>query len=104
KEMLQTYAPSAAPLATTNGPWARGEALQLAAAAGAALVGLGAVQLHPTGFVDPREPGAGTKFLAPEKLRGVGGLLLDDQGRRFVDELARRDAVVSALSALPDRT
>jgi hypothetical protein len=25
------------------------------------------------GFVDPRDPGAGTKFLAPEKLRGVVG-------------------------------
>ncbi|GLC76713.1 hypothetical protein PLESTF_001821300 [Pleodorina starrii] len=103
KALLKTVAPEAADLATTNGPWARGESLDLAAAAGAALVGLQDVQVHPTGFVDPKDPGAGTKFLAPEKLRGVGGLLLDLEGSRFVDELARRDVVAGAMMGLPGR-
>lgn len=31
------------------------------------------------------------QFLAPEKLRGVGGILLNAEGRRFVDELTTRD-------------
>ncbi|GLC61935.1 hypothetical protein PLESTB_001821200 [Pleodorina starrii] len=86
KALLKTVAPEAADLATTNGPWARGESLDLAAAAGAALVGLQDVQ-----------------FLAPEKLRGVGGLLLDLEGSRFVDELARRDVVAGAMMGLPGR-
>ncbi|EFJ49944.1 hypothetical protein VOLCADRAFT_116982 [Volvox carteri f. nagariensis] len=103
KELIRSVAPEAADLATTNGPWARGESLSLAAAAGAALVGLEDVQVHPTGFVDPREPEAGTKFLAPEKLRGVGALLLDSQANRFVDELARRDVVAAAMMQLPGR-
>jgi hypothetical protein len=34
------------------------------------------------------------QFLAPEKLRGVGGILLRKQdGRRLVNELATRDVV-----------
>jgi FAD binding domain len=45
------------------------------------------VQVHPTGLVDPKEPDAKVKFLAAEALRGVGGLLLDNQGQRFADEL-----------------
>jgi len=35
--------------------------------------------------------------LAPEKLRGVGGILLDNHGRRFVNELATRDIVATAI-------
>ncbi|KAG2431337.1 hypothetical protein HYH02_013327 [Chlamydomonas schloesseri] len=105
RELLKRYAPQAADLATTNGPWAAGDALQLAEEAGAALVGLEDVQVHPTGFVDPADPESGTKFLAPEKLRGVGGLLLaPGTAARFTNELGRRDAVAAAVSALPGRT
>ena len=45
--------------------------------------------------MDPANPGAGTKFLAPEKLRGMGAVLLDARGQRFVDELTTRDKVAS---------
>lgn len=51
------------------------------------------VQVHPTGLVGPNEPEAKVKFLAAEALRGVGGLLLDNEGQRFVDELQHRDFV-----------
>ena len=44
-------------------------------------------------MVDPKDPEALTKFLAPEKLRGVGGVLLSPEGRRYVNELATRDVV-----------
>lgn len=53
-----------------------------------------------SGFVDPSDPTAKTRFLAPEKLRGVGGILLSHHGRRFVDELATREHVVRAITAL----
>ncbi len=37
---------------------------------------------------------------APEALRGVGGLLFNPRtGRRFVNELDRRDTVTAAMSA-----
>ena len=43
-------------------------------------------------------------FLAPERLRGVGGILLDGRGRRFFDELARRDAVAAAVRKAEEET
>ena len=36
-------------------------------------------------------------FLAAEALRGVGGLLLDNEGQRFVDELQHRDFVTGKI-------
>jgi hypothetical protein len=44
---------------------------------------------------------AHSQFLAPEKLRGCGGVLLDAAGRRFVDELATRDVVAAAIARQP---
>lgn len=45
---------------------------------------------HPHPTSTPHPP---PQFLAPEKLRGVGGILLNRKGRRFVDELSTRDRV-----------
>eukprot|EP00798_Chlamydomonas_sp_ICE-L_P019452 gene19452-26114_t len=95
--LLQSKSSAAASLATTNGPWATGDALDIASNIGASLIHLDQVQIHPTGLVDPKDPDAGTKFLAPEKLRGVGGILLTAEGHRFVDELSTRDVVSGAM-------
>jgi L-aspartate oxidase len=76
---------------TTNPPGATGDGLLLAYAAGAALADLEFVQFHPTAL-----PGSG--FLLSETLRGDGAVLLDEQGERFVDELAPRDVVSHALA------
>eukprot|EP00882_Tetradesmus_deserticola_P008144 GHRQ01008580.1.p2 GENE.GHRQ01008580.1~~GHRQ01008580.1.p2 ORF type:complete len:189 (+),score=60.81 GHRQ01008580.1:856-1422(+) len=101
--MLRAYSPAAAELPSSNGDWALGEGIQLGAGLGAALLHMGLVQVHPTGFVDPADPAAGTKWLAPEKLRGCGAILLNSSGRRFVDELATRDEVTAALMTQHDR-
>jgi succinate dehydrogenase/fumarate reductase flavoprotein subunit len=37
------------------------------------------------------------KFLAAEALRGVGGIVLDAQGKRFANELGRRDYVTGEM-------
>lgn len=65
--------------------------------AGAALVDMDSVQIHPTGFVDPAAPDAMSKFLAAEMLRGEGGILLDSEGSRFINELERRDVLSEAI-------
>ncbi|KAG1469852.1 hypothetical protein G6F56_003019 [Rhizopus delemar] len=60
------------------------------------------VQLHPTGFVDPNNPLASTKFLAPESLRAYGAILLNGQGKRFVNELGLRQYVTEHILAQAD--
>lgn len=40
------------------------------------VIGMDRVQIHPTAFVDPADPAAGTKFLAAEALRGKGAILV----------------------------
>lgn len=69
----------------------------MAMAAGAKAIDLEKVQVHPTGLVDPKDPQAKVKFLAAEALRGVGGLLLDNEGQRFADELGHRDYVTGRM-------
>merc|ERR1711937_133774 len=55
------------------------------------------VQVHPTGLVKPDDADAKVKFLAAEALRGVGGLVLDANGKRFANELGRRDYVTGEM-------
>lgn len=101
KQLLKEYNEEASALATTNGPWATGDALSIAKEVGANLIHLEQVQVHPTGLVDPKDPDAGTKWLAPERLRGCGGLLISHTGQRFVDELQRRDHVSATMMKQP---
>jgi len=77
---------SRAGLPLTQGPWTLGEGSQLATGAGAALVDEGQVQVHPTAFVDPKNPSAKSAILASESLRQAGAVLVNSEGRRFCDE------------------
>ena len=95
--LLAKYVPHLAKLPTTNGPWATGDIIKATAGEGLSLVDMDQVQVHPTGFIEPSNPDAETKFLAPEALRGCGALLLDASGHRFVNELGRRDHVTRAI-------
>ena len=91
---------------TTNPLGAVGQGLVLAYRAGAALADLELVQFHPTALLDAKTPPRGGEhvvgldgFLLSEALRGAGATLLDEDGRRFVDELAPRDVVARAIAA-----
>lgn len=86
---------------TTNPAYARGEAIAMAARAGAVIADAEFVQFHPTAIdvgIDPAP-------LATEALRGEGAILVNDKGERFmlaVDpraELAPRDVVARAVFA-----
>lgn len=76
---------------TTNPPNAVGEGMAMAYDAGAALADLEFVQFHPTTL-------AGSSLLLTEALRGEGARLIDEDGRRFTDELAPRDEVARAVA------
>lgn len=95
--LLKKYRPEFYDLPTTNGEHCTGDGHKLALEIGANAVDLEKVQVHPTGLVDPNDPQAKVKFLAAEALRGVGGLLLDNEGKRFVDELQHRDYVTGKM-------
>jgi len=95
--LLKKHRPELWDLPTTNGDHCTGDGHKIAMAIGASAVDLEKVQVHPTGLVDPNEPEAKVKFLAAEALRGVGGLLLDNTGARFVDELQHRDFVTGKI-------
>jgi flavocytochrome c len=96
--LLAHYRPDLSGLPSTNDP--RPGAHTLLSAAGARLVDMDSVQIHPTGFVDPAQPAAPVKFLAAEMLRGEGGVLLY-RGKRVVNELGTREAVSKVLMGLP---
>jgi len=95
--LLSKYRPDLSHLPTTNGEHCTGDGLKMTMAVGGECVDLEWVQVHPTGLVHPDEPDAKVKFLAAEALRGVGGVLLDINGKRFCNELGRRDYVTGMM-------
>jgi len=95
--LLKKHRPDIYDLPTTNGDFSTGDGLKMVDSIGGNTIDLEKVQVHPTGLVDPNEPDAKVKFLAAEALRGVGGLLLTNDGQRFCDELGTRDYVTGEM-------
>merc|ERR1712079_646151 len=95
--LLAMYRPDLLHLPTTNGEHCTGDGIKMGEAIGAKTIDLEWVQVHPTGLVKPDDPDAKIKFLAAEALRGVGGLVLDADGKRFANELGRRDYVTGEM-------
>jgi L-aspartate oxidase len=79
---------------TTNPRGAIGAGMTLALAAGAALADMEFQQFHPTALVSAD---GNDGFLITEAIRGEGAVLLNGEGKRFVDELAPRDEVALAI-------
>jgi len=84
-------------LPTTNGPHCTGDGIKLALGAGADTFDLHAVQVHPTGLIDPHDKDNKVKFLAAEALRGSGGIILNSKGEKFCDDLGKRDYVTMRM-------
>merc|ERR1719282_1381810 len=95
--LLAQYRPDLLHLPTTNGEHCTGDGIKMGEEIGGQSIDLEWVQAHPTGLVKPDDPDAKIKFLAAEALRGVGGLVLDANGKRFANELGRRDYVTGEM-------
>jgi L-aspartate oxidase len=86
---------------TTNPPYARGEAIAMAARAGAVIGDAEFVQFHPTAIDVGMDPAP----LATEALRGEGAILVNRDGERFMTaidsraELSPRDIVARGVFA-----
>lgn len=101
--LMAKHRPDLLGIPTTNGPFAVGDAISLASeAVGATLVDMDKVQLHPTAFIDPKDPSSHTKYLGPEALRGSGGILLSQTGKRFCNELDLRSKVTAMITECCD--
>ncbi|SCY96507.1 flavocytochrome c [Alkaliphilus peptidifermentans] len=75
---------------TTNHPGATGDGITMAAAVGAGLVDMEEIQTHPTVV-----PSNG--YMITEAVRGNGAILINSEGKRFVNELQTRDVVSEAI-------
>ncbi|KAF4655805.1 hypothetical protein FOL47_009268 [Perkinsus chesapeaki] len=95
--LIAKHRPDLLHLPTTNAVQVTGDGIKIAENVGASTVDMEWVQVHPTGIIDPRNPDARVKFLAAEALRGAGGILIDQSGERFCNELGRRDYIVSEM-------
>lgn len=93
-EMVKEQNPALDGYITTNAAGAQGQGILMAAAEGvnAATVDMNQIQLHPTVHVDDQ----GNAALITEGLRGDGAILVNQEGRRFTDEVGTRDAVSAA--------
>ena len=89
EEMYTQYRPDLKGTVTTNAPGATGDGIVMAQAVGADLVDIEQIQLHPT--VEQT-----TSMLITESVRGDGAILVNQSGKRFVNELLTRDAVSAA--------
>lgn len=93
--MLKEYRPDLGALPSTNEP--RPGTHKLLTDVGAELVDMQYVQIHPTGFIDPANKNDMWKILAAEALRGEGGILLNRDGKRFINELTTRREIAEAV-------
>ncbi|MBQ7844764.1 MAG: flavocytochrome c [Clostridia bacterium] len=88
-EMVASLKPELEGFMTTNAAGLQGQGIAMAEAVGAALVDMEQIQIHPT--VE-----ANTASLITEGLRGDGAILVNAEGKRFIDEVGTRDVVSAA--------
>ena len=92
--MVASYQPSLDGFMTTNAAGAQGQGITMAVKAGADTVDMDQIQIHPTVQAD-------TAALITEGLRGDGAILVNAEGKRFIDEVGTRDVVSAAEIAQP---
>ena len=87
--MIASIRPELDGFITTNAPGIQG--IQMAQRVGADTVDMEQIQLHPTVHVQGSDA-----VLITEGLRGDGAILVNQEGKRFFDEVSTRDKVSAA--------
>ena len=93
-DMVVEYKPELKGFMTTNAPGILGQGIKMAQAIGADTVDMDQIQIHPTVQYD-------SASLITEGLRGDGAILVNADGKRFIDEVGTRDVVSAAEIAQP---
>lgn len=98
--LLRKYRPDIIDLPLTNGNHATGDGQKIIMKNKGVGIDMDKVQVHPTGLIDVNDIDVinGKKtprflFLGAEALRGEGGIIINNKGERFADELGTRDYV-----------
>lgn len=95
KKLMKKYRPDLVDYKTTNQPGATGDGLVLAEGVDAQLMQMNFVQVHPTAQTDGDHT-----YLIGEGVRGEGAILVNKEGKRFVNELTTRKIVSNAITSL----
>ena len=89
-EMVTKYCPQLKGFPTLNHKGATGDAFAWVEAIGGSMIQLEQIQIHPTAeYVN--------HILITEAVRGNGAILVNAEGKRFVDEMQTRDVVSEAI-------
>lgn len=91
-ERVAYYRPEYRGMTTSNQPGATGDGIDLGTAAGGDLKDMKEIQIHPT-------VAAGSRTLITEAVRGNGAILVNHEGKRFVNELTTREKASAAILA-----
>ncbi len=96
-DMITKFKPELEGYVTTNHEGATGDGIALAEEEGAETVQMDQIQIHPTVYQE-------TSYLVSEAVRGEGAILVNNEGKRFYNEMETRDKVSAAINALPERS
>ena len=94
-KMVAMLKPELEGFMTTNAPGIDGDGIVMAQELGAAVVDMQQIQIHPTVQYD-------SSNLITEGLRGDGAILVNTNGKRFIDEVLARDVVSKAEIEQPN--
>ena len=89
-DMVSQLKPELKGFVTTNQEGSQGDGIKMAEKLGAQTVDLDQIQIHPS--VEQK-----TSYLITEAVRGEGAILINQEGKRFFNELETRDKVSAAI-------
>jgi fumarate reductase flavoprotein subunit len=89
-QTVAKYQPSLKGMTTSNQPGATGDGMTLGEQAGGYLIDMKEIQIHPT-------VAAGSRILITEAVRGNGAIMVNQEGKRFINEITTRDAASAAI-------
>jgi fumarate reductase flavoprotein subunit len=96
KEMIAYYRPTFSDMTSSNNVTATGDGIKLAKEIGASMTDIDWVQAHPT-------IGKDSRILISETVRGVGAIMVNTDGKRFINELTTRDRASDAILKQKDK-
>ena len=96
KEMIAFYRPTFKDMTSSNNITSTGDGITMALNIGASMTDIDWVQAHPTVGLDSR-------ILISETVRGVGAVMVNVKGARFINELTTRDRASDAILHQPEK-